>query len=42
MIDDKTFKEGETQMAQKKDTSNHTELLLKCMAEPDPMLSILE
>lgn len=29
-------------MAQKKDTTNLTKLLLKCMAEPDPMLSMLE
>ena len=29
-------------MIQKKSTTNLTELLLKCMAEPDPMLSMLE
>lgn len=29
-------------MAQKKDITNLTELLLKCMAQPDPMLSMLE
>lgn len=29
-------------MAQKKDNTNLMELLLKCMAEPDPMLSMLE
>lgn len=29
-------------MVQKKSTTNLTELLLQCMAEPDPMLSMLE
>ena len=29
-------------MTQRKDTTDLTELLLKCMAEPNPMLSILE
>ena len=29
-------------MAKKKDTTNLTELLLECMSEPDPMLSMLE
>ncbi len=29
-------------MVQKKFTTNLTELLLKCMAESDPMLSMLE
>ena len=29
-------------MAQKNDTTNLTELLLQCMAQPDPMLSMLE
>ena len=29
-------------MAQRKNTTDLTELLLKCMAEPDPMLSMLE
>jgi transposase-like protein len=29
-------------MAQGKNTTGLTELLLKCMAEPDPMLSMLE
>lgn len=29
-------------MAQKKDTTDLIELLLKCMAEPDPMLSMLD
>jgi putative transposase len=29
-------------MTQKKNTTDLTELLLKCMAQPDPMLSMLE
>lgn len=29
-------------MAQKKNNTNLTELLLQCMAQPDPMLSMLE
>jgi putative transposase len=29
-------------MTHKKDTTDLTELLLKCMAQPDPMLSMLE
>ena len=29
-------------MAQGKNTTDLTELLLKCMVEPDPMLSMLE
>jgi len=29
-------------MAQKKTTTNLAELLLQCMSEPDPMLSMLE
>ena len=29
-------------MAQKNHTTNLTELLLQCVAQPDPMLSMLE
>ena len=29
-------------MAQEKNSTGLTDLLLKCMAEPDPMLSMLE
>lgn len=29
-------------MAQKKNTTNLTELLLQCMTKPDPMLSMFE
>ena len=29
-------------MAKEKDSTNLTELLLECMSQPDPMLSVLE
>lgn len=29
-------------MAHKKNTTNFTELLLKCVMQPDPMLRVLE
>lgn len=32
----------ETLMAHKKNTTNLTELLLQCVTQPDPMLSMLE
>jgi putative transposase len=38
----KTFKKELVPMTQGKNNTDLTELLLKCMAEPDPMLSMLE
>jgi putative transposase len=42
MNGEKTFKKGEIPNDSKKNTTDLTELLLKCMAQPDPMLSMLE
>jgi len=42
MNEGKTFSKGEPTMAQKNGNTNLTELLLECMAQPDPMLNMLE
>jgi putative transposase len=42
MNGEKTFKKERYPMTHKKDTTDLTEFLLKCMAQPDPMLSMLE
>jgi transposase-like protein len=42
MNDVKTFSKGECTMARKNGNTNLTELLLECMTQPDPMLSMLE
>ena len=42
MVSQKTIRKGETLMAHKKNTTDLAEVLLQCMTQPDPMLSVLE
>ena len=42
IVVEKSSSKGETLMAHKKNTTNLTELLLQCVTQPDPMLSMLE
>ena len=42
IVVEKSSSKGETLMAHRKNTTNLTELLLQCVAQPDPMLSMLE
>ena len=42
IVVEKSSGKGETLMAHKKNTINLTELLLQCVTQPDPMLSVLE
>jgi len=42
MNEEKTFSKGDNTMAQKNSNTNLTGLLLECMVQPDPMLSMLE
>ena len=42
IVVEKSSSKEETLMADKKNTTNLTELLLQCVTQPDPMLSMLE
>lgn len=42
IVVEKSSSKGEALMARKRNTTNLTELLLQCVTQPDPMLSMLE